>query len=257
MENTANNTYSHPEFDILLLDIENRKCYDCGNGPTSWASVNNSIYLCVDCAGIHRGLGVNVSYIRSNLIDKWNETQISFLKVGGNKRLRDLLNMYEIPKSTPVEVIYNSKLLNYHRNQIKNDIANGSQLIMPNIEDCLEPIEPQIKSQNKNYYSVGSNSDFKEDSNNNNNGYFSYFGSVLTNALEKGKEVAYNVKDKVKDMDLGTKIKQTGTKTFEALKDTGSVVKEKGSKTVEVLKDTTSKVVHKSIEVGVRYKKIY
>jgi hypothetical protein len=252
MENTANNSYSHPEFDILLSEIDNQKCFDCGNSPTSWASVNNSIYLCVDCAGIHRGLGVNISYIRSNLIDKWNETQISFLKVGGNKRLRDLLNMYEIPKSTPVEVIYNSKLLNYHRNQIKNDITNGGQLIMPNIEDCLEPFEPKIQSQNKNYYSVGSNGDFNNDGNKNNGGYFSYFSSVLTNAYEKSKEVAYNVKDKVKDMDIGTKIKQTGTKTFEVLKDTSNVVKEKGGKTVEVLRETTSTVVDKSIKVGVR-----
>lgn len=256
MDYTANNTHSHPEFEVLLSDIENRKCFDCGNSPASWASVNNSIYLCVDCAGTHRGYGVNVSYIRSNLIDKWNETQISFLKVGGNKRLRELLNLYEIPKSTTPDVIYNSKLLEYHRNQIKNDVTKGPQLLMPPLEECLQPTKPIENSEGikqiKNCYSVGNNLDMDNGSSNiSDSGYFSYFGSFLSNAYTKGKEVAYTVKDKVGEMDLSSKIVDTGSKTYEVLKETGSIVKEKGSKAVEVVKDTTTKVVHKGIEVGV------
>ena len=255
MENTANNTYSYPEFDNFLSDSENRKCFDCGLSPASWASVNNSIYLCVDCAGIHRGFGVNISYIRSNIIDKWNEAQITFLKVGGNKRLRELLNLYEVPKSTPKETLYSSKLLEYHRNQIKNDVTNGGRLVMPNLEDCLNPIESNVKQEqtntNKNYYSVGSSAD-ATGSNKNTDGYFSYFGSVLSTAYVKGMEVASTVKDKVSDMDITNKLIQTGTKTIEVLKDTGNIVKEQGSKTVDVIRDTTTKVINKGYEVGVR-----
>jgi hypothetical protein len=256
MENTANNTYSHQEFDILLSDSENRKCFDCGLSPASWASVNNSIYLCLDCAGIHRSFGVNISYIRSNIIDKWNETQITFLKVGGNKRLRELLNLYEVPTSTPKENLYNSKLLEYHRNQIKNDVTNGGRLVMPILEDCLNPIESKVKQEqtttNKNYYSIGNSAD-ATDSNKNTDGYLSYFGSVFSTAYEKGMEVASTVKDKVNDMDITNKIIKTGSRTIEVLKDTGNVVKEQGSKTVDAIRDTTTKVIHKGFEVGVGY----
>ena len=39
--------------------------------PAQWASINNAIYLCLNCAGEHRGYGVNVSFIRSITIDTW------------------------------------------------------------------------------------------------------------------------------------------------------------------------------------------
>lgn len=70
--------YGHSEFEELLKDEENNYCFDCSKlitnsakSPAHWASVNNSIYLCLNCASIHRGFGVDVSYIRSISIDSW------------------------------------------------------------------------------------------------------------------------------------------------------------------------------------------
>ncbi len=41
--------------------------------------------------------------------------------------------------------------------------------------------------------------------------------------------IAFNVKDKVSEMDLGTKIKSAGLKTYEVVKDTGTKVVNKGT----------------------------
>jgi stromal membrane-associated protein len=52
----------------LLLRPENRACADCTGGGAgsrpSWASINTGVFICMRCAGIHRGLGVHISKVR-------------------------------------------------------------------------------------------------------------------------------------------------------------------------------------------------
>ncbi|CAD7930984.1 unnamed protein product [Amoebophrya sp. A25] len=49
-------------------------CADCGRADSSvtWASVTHGIYLCLQCAGLHRGLGVSRSFVRSITMDRWS-----------------------------------------------------------------------------------------------------------------------------------------------------------------------------------------
>ena len=51
-----------------LLDLpHNKQCADCvgggGAARASWASINTGVFICMRCAGIHRGLGVHVSKV--------------------------------------------------------------------------------------------------------------------------------------------------------------------------------------------------
>jgi len=50
-------------------DPSNNKCFECGKGGPQWISVNNGIFICLNCAGIHRGFGVQVSFVRSLEMD--------------------------------------------------------------------------------------------------------------------------------------------------------------------------------------------
>jgi ADP-ribosylation factor GTPase-activating protein 1 len=41
-----------------------------------WASCNLGIFLCQDCAGIHRSLGVDTSRVKSIKLDNWDDDQV-------------------------------------------------------------------------------------------------------------------------------------------------------------------------------------
>ena len=118
--------FSHIEFEEFLKDEENQYCFDCGNEliilgrkPAQWASVNLSIYLCLTCAGIHRGLGVHISYIRSITMDSWSDNQLLSMKKGGNRRLKLLLEDYNQIDREDKEVLFNCTLLDFYRKMVK------------------------------------------------------------------------------------------------------------------------------------------
>jgi hypothetical protein len=75
----------------LLARPENFMCADCaipgaGHRPT-WASISLGVFICMRCAGVHRGLGVHVSQVRSCSLDTWRADQVEFMAAcGGNTR---------------------------------------------------------------------------------------------------------------------------------------------------------------------------
>jgi len=190
--------------------------------------------------------------------------QLKFMKLGGNKRLEELLNLFEVPKTTQKEVLYSSKLLEYHRGCLKAEITQGKSPQMPSAEEALSPSSVEITNKDKGNYGSVQNStsgtdDFSEskkqysshdtNSSSSNQGYLSYFGSYVSSAYQKGKDVAYNVKEKVKDSDLTKKIQNAGNKTVEVIGNTGHKIKETGVNVVHAAKDTAGNIVAKGGEI--------
>ena len=67
------------------------------------------------------------------MLDKLNEFQIEIMKRGGNKLLDNLLNKYKIDKNQMVKMIlYNSRLLEYHREYLYNKLAGKEDPKPPN-----------------------------------------------------------------------------------------------------------------------------
>lgn len=69
-----------------MADPFNKYCIDCKKNLTSHALIHNGIFVCADCAALHRqtfgGMG---NYIKDMYKDHWDDYQLKSIQVGGNK----------------------------------------------------------------------------------------------------------------------------------------------------------------------------
>ncbi|CAM9451883.1 unnamed protein product, partial [Ectocarpus sp. 12 AP-2014] len=82
----------------LLERQENIVCADCTAKLPTWASVNTGVFLCTQCAGCHRSLGVHISKVLSVQLDDWTKAQVEFMAGMGNEMANSFLE-YHVPST--------------------------------------------------------------------------------------------------------------------------------------------------------------
>ena len=90
----------------LLKKPENKYCADCKRTSPSWASINLGVFVCINCSGCHREIGVHVTKIKSVNLDVWAEDTLKYFQKINN----EIANEY-----------WEHKLKNFDFKSIQND----------------------------------------------------------------------------------------------------------------------------------------
>jgi len=65
----------------------NKECAECKTSPSTWASVTLGVFVCMDCAQVHRNLGAHISKVKSCMgTYLWCPDELERMKEIGNAR---------------------------------------------------------------------------------------------------------------------------------------------------------------------------
>jgi len=238
-------TYAHPALNEIISREGNALCFDCGTENPKWASINNGILLCLKCAGIHRGFGLQISTIRSLQVDSWTEKQIKYLSQGGNIRFKNFLAEYNIEPSSTIEIKYKSKASEYYRNLLRNEVEKifdekfeGNNISKPDLDTGVQIIETkQSDKEINNQFYIGSENQKPKQ---NDNSFFGSFGAFF-------KEAVDSVSKNLNEVNFSEKVINAGNAMIDFAKNSGEYII---NKTKEAVNSETMQNIKKGAESG-------
>lgn len=99
---------------------ENSKCVDCGVKSPKWASVRYGTFFCLDCAAIHRSLGIYLDFVKSVTLDGWDKEAYLPIEYGGNGRFQEYLKKIGLVGMDIESKYKNSDVIQYSKDLMRS-----------------------------------------------------------------------------------------------------------------------------------------
>lgn len=88
-----------------------------GKTNPTYASVNNGVFLCEQCAEAHKAFGSDVSCVKSITADQWDDKMLRYMRYGTSEKLKSFLDGYSL-MTKPAEARYKSMAAAYYRKKV-------------------------------------------------------------------------------------------------------------------------------------------
>ncbi|OMJ66188.1 hypothetical protein SteCoe_37061 [Stentor coeruleus] len=194
----------HPTSESVFAQLKskhsNTRCFDCSTKESDWCSVSHGIFLCLKCAGKHRGFGVHISFVKSITMDTWNFKHLQMMKAGGNEELQTFFDYYNLENYAHQDK-YRTKAAYYYREMLKN-VSEGMVFDKqkPSVDEGKTIIEEQKRVLPQKVLEKPSETDSQG------------IKALIGNTFEYTKYLGINIKEKTTEVNItDTEHKAKGT----------------------------------------------